>query len=116
MCAGGTAGGAGAAEFALADHVGAGTFCREQADDGEVVVGLHGVVQLGIEPGPGQGVRQRAVAGAHGAGTVDPGRGADGIGDAVERDGFQEQAVHGVHGQMRAGGEQFGRGGVGHGV
>ena len=56
---------------------------------------------------------QGAVAGAQGAGGVDPGGGADGIGDAVERDVFQQQAVHGVQAQMRARGDQFGDGGVG---
>ena len=49
--AGGDAGGAGAAEFALADDVGAGAFAVEEGEDGEVVVGLDRVVRVGVEAG-----------------------------------------------------------------
>ncbi len=107
------AGDAGTAEFALADHVGPGALGREQAEDREVVVGLHGIMQLGIEAGGSDGLRQGAVAGAHGAGAVHPGGRADGIGDTAQRDGFQHQPVDGVHGQVWAGSEQLGRGGIG---
>ena len=71
------AGGAGAQQFAPADHVGAGALAREQPQDGEVVVRLHRVVHMRVQPGGGERGGQRPVARAHRGGGVDPGRRAD---------------------------------------
>ena len=107
------AGGAGAQQFALADHVGPGAFARKQPQNGEVAVRLHRVVHLRVQPGVGERGGKGPVARAHRGGGVDPGGGADLVGDAVQRHVVEDQPVHGVHGQPRASGDLLGDGGVG---
>ena len=102
---------AGAAQFALADHVRPGAAGGEQAQHGQVVVGLHRVMDLRIHAV--QGGLQLGQPGAHGAGGIDPGGGAQHPGDTGERHAFQQQPVMGVHGKLRAGGDQRGDGRVG---
>ncbi len=100
----------GALEFAAADDVGAGAALGHQAEDGEVVVGLDGVVDADGQAG--EGGLEVAEAGSEGAGGDDPGGGADGVGDGIEGDVFDQEAVHGVQGEVRPGGDQLGGRGV----
>ena len=105
------AGGAGAAEFALADHVGAKAFAAEQVQHRQPVVRLHRVMHMRVQRGVVQRGPQCLRAAAHGGGGIHPARRADGFGDAAQGDAVQAQPVHRMHRELRARGDQFvGRG------
>ncbi len=102
----GNAGGAGAQQFARADHVGAGALAAEQAQHGQMVVRLDRVMDMRRQARLGQRRGEGAEPGADRGGAADPGRGADGLRDGGERHAFQQQPVHRVAGEVRTGGDQ----------
>ena len=77
-----------------------------------MVVGLHRVMHLGIQPGIGQRAGQRPVAGAQAGRGIDPGGRAERVGNGIERHPIHQQPVHGVHGEVRPHRDQCGDGGV----
>ena len=79
-----------------------------------MVVCLHRVVDMGMQPRFRQRLGHRPVAGAQGGGGDHPGWRTEGVGNRVERHPVHQQTVHGMHGQVGVGGDEVGdrRGGL----
>ena len=109
---GADAGGLGDMQLPAADHVGADALGAQQAQHGKVVVGLHGVVDRGVEPCPGQGLAQRTRPAAERAGGIDPDRAAHPGRDGGERHFLQAQPVLRMGSELRPLRQQLGKGRV----
>ena len=109
--AGGNAGLAGAAQFALAHHIRTRATGGENPQHGEVVVGFDGVMHIGIQPT--ERILQRVQPGAHRLRRVNPGGGSKLGGDAGQRHAIEHEAGLRIHAQLRAGSDQLLDGGIG---